>query len=104
MDVACGRPGPGIPVRLDCREADGGWRPAGAGITNEDGRVDDLLDVPIRVGVYRMTFDTARYLLEAHGTAFYPEVVVIFEVVEAQEHHHVPLLLSPYSYVTYRGS
>jgi 5-hydroxyisourate hydrolase len=97
LDTAAGRPADGIPVVLD-RVADGAR--LAEGITDGDGRIGDLGPDDLPVGHYRLTFDTSAYL---GGDAFYPHVSIAFTVA-AGEHYHVPLLLSPYGYTTYRGS
>jgi 5-hydroxyisourate hydrolase len=99
LDAALGRPAEGVPVRLTT--------PDGAvseGVTDADGRVGDLLTAPPGPGVHRLTFDTAAYFAATGQTGFHPEVTVAFEVADGRPHVHVPLLLSPYSYTTYRGS
>jgi 5-hydroxyisourate hydrolase len=101
LDTAQGCPAAGVPVRLDIA-ADGGWREVSSATTDDDGRVADLLDGASPDGtVYRIRFDTSAYLGDA---AFFPEVTVVFRIGSAAEHHHVPLLLSPFGYSTYRGS
>jgi 5-hydroxyisourate hydrolase len=106
LDATAGRPAAGVPVRLERRGPDG-WSPAGAGQTDTDGRLrlDAGPDGPgLEPAVYRITFGTGTYFA-AHGTAsFYPEVTVTFEITGHGEHYHVPLLLSPFAYSTYRGS
>jgi 5-hydroxyisourate hydrolase len=77
-----------------------GWDPVGRGTTDSDGRARDLLTSAPEPGRYRLTFDTGSYL---HG-GFYPEVSVTFVAEPGEEHYHVPLLLSPFGYSTYRGS
>ncbi|KAJ7281173.1 hypothetical protein O6H91_Y367300 [Diphasiastrum complanatum] len=129
LDVSSGRPGSGIEVSLDVLEGltpgiksqtqsdqAGAWTAIGHSITNEDGRSGPLMapSGQILAGVYRLTFATGRYytrLQESSGIkefsgGFYPHVSVIFEVKPSQtfQHFHVPLLLAPYSYTTYRGS
>jgi 5-hydroxyisourate hydrolase len=97
LDTASGRPAAGVPVTLERDE--GGWVVVARGTTDDDGRVKPLLaDAPH--GTYRITFATRAYLGAA---AFFPEVAVVF-VVSDDRHHHVPLLLSPFGYATYRGS
>ena len=93
LDTATGRPAAGVRVRLESRSGD--W--LGEKVTNDDGRVDPPWDdlVP---GDYVLRFDTGSYV-----SGFYPEVVVVFTVAD-DRHHHVPLLLSPSGYSTYRGS
>ena len=106
LDTALGRPAGGVPVHLEREETEGGWRVLGSGATDGDGRLRDLLpgDFDLQPGVYRLTFDTARYF-EAQGQkSFYPHVAVIFLVDDPGQHYHVPLLLSPFGYSTYRGS
>ena len=71
--------------------------------TDGDGRIGSL-GGQLDTGVYRISFDTGEYFATAGIATFYPEVTVAFEITDAAAHHHVPLLLSPYSYSTYRGS
>ena len=104
LDTSAGRPAQGMTIRLS-RLDDGVETVLSEGVTNADGRVLDL--VPggqIAPGRYRMWFDTGAWQ-EARGVlGFYPEVVVTFDVRAQAEHHHVPLLISPYGFSTYRGS
>lgn len=98
LDLARGRPGAGISVRLE-RADGGGWRELAVARTDDDGRVRDWPGSPgLAPGAHRLTFATAEM------TPFYPEVTVVFEVTDADRPYHVPLLLSPYGYSTYRGS
>lgn len=101
LDATTGRPAAGVAVTVESR-VDGGWQRTAAGSTDSDGRVREL-GAP-GVGVHRISFDTGGYFAAAGVAAFYPEVTVTFEIVDAAAHHHVPLLLSPYAYSTYRGS
>jgi len=105
LDVSRGRPASGVPVTLEV-EAAGGWKLLGKGTTNADGRIADLLenDATITAGVYRLIFDTAKYFAENNTQAFYPQVTVVFKIENSNQHYHVPLLLSPFGYSTYRGS
>ena len=105
LDVARGRPASGVPIVLDVLDASGAWREVGSGATDDDGRLRTLLaPSALAQAAYRIRFDTGAYF-KAHGTeGFYPEVSVVFVVRDATAHHHVPLLLSPYGYSTYRGS
>ena len=104
LDMSTGRPAAGVPVTLE-RQADRGWHSAGQGVTKQDGRVTDLLaGSTLAPGTYRLTFDTASYFKAKNQPAFYPQVQVMFTVGDAGQHYHVPLLLSPYGYSTYRGS
>ena len=102
LDTSNGKPAAGIPVSLDLH-ADGAWRQLARGITNQDGRITDLLADSLKAGRYRLTFDTGKYLAKS-SKPFFPEIEIIFEVHDPAQHYHVPLLLSPYGYSTYRGS
>lgn len=99
LDLAMGRPAAGVAVVLE-RHAGDGWQELARGRTDDDGRVGDLGDAP-EPGRFRLRFDTAGYL---GAGAFFPEVALQFAVERAEEHLHVPLLLSPFGYSTYRGS
>jgi len=104
LDTSLGRPARDVAVTLERREA-GVFIEIGRGRTDADGRCRLLPQgVSLQASVYRLRFDTGGYF-EGHGLpAFYPEVSVVFEVREPAQHHHVPLLLSPFGYSTYRGS
>jgi 5-hydroxyisourate hydrolase len=95
LDTARGRPAAGIGVRLEEGAGDG-WREIARGETDADGRTGGWRT---RVGVHRLVFEVA----DLHE-GFYPEVVVVFRIADAERHHHVPLLISPFGYTTYRGS
>lgn len=95
LDAVSGRPAAGVPVRL---ERDGSV--LAEAVTDDDGRVRDL--GPLAAGAHRLTFDTAAWFGDT--PAFYPEVTIAFTVTDPAAHHHVPLLLSPFAYSTYRGS
>jgi 5-hydroxyisourate hydrolase len=99
LDAGRGLPAAGVPVTLHRRDGDG-WRRIGAGVTDADGRCAALAPDGIAAGEHRIDFDTRAYL----PTGFYPEVSVVFRVTDPARHHHVPLLLSAYSYSTYLGS
>lgn len=98
LDTSIGRPAAGVPVRLEAR-GDGGWRHVTDGRTDADGRIAGW--GVEAAGVYRLVFGTGDYL---GPDAFYPEAAVAFRVADPAEHYHVPLLLSPFGYSTYRGS
>ena len=106
LDIALGRPAAGVPIVLERQDADGAWRPLGSATTDADGRIRDLLPagVPFAAGAHRLVFDTGNYFRSLKAQAFYPRVTVEFAVTDPAAHHHVPLLLSPYAYSTYRGS
>ena len=102
LDAVTGRPARGLALTLERR--DDHWRVLGHGATDADGRCRDLLPGELEPATYRLTFDTGSWFAAAGVEAFYPEVSVVFRVTETQRHHHVPLLLSPFAYSTYRGS
>jgi len=104
LDTSAGRPGRGIAIELE-RVEHGVWHLIGGGITDDDGRLRTLTPAgPIAVGTYRIRFQTGAYFT-AHGTpGFFPIVEIQFTVADGEQHYHVPLLLSPFSYSTYRGS
>jgi 5-hydroxyisourate hydrolase len=105
LDTSIGRAAAGVPITLELEEA-GAWRLLGNGVTDRDGRLRDLMPDArsLTPGVYRLTFDTAAYFAAAGVGSFYPLVQVVFRVARADEHYHVPLLLSPFGYSTYRGT
>ena len=103
LDTSRGRPAAGVPLLLE-RALDSGWQPVRRGTTDGDGRVRDLLSSAPEEGHSRLTFDTGAYFRAVGETGFYPEVSVTFVVSDGGEHYHVPLLLSPFGYSTYRGS
>ncbi len=105
LDTAAGRPGAGVPVALERRNPEEGWILVATARTDEDGRVADLLGAgDLTAGLYRLRFDTEAYYRARGEMAFFPQVHVAFHVRDARAHHHVPLLLSPFGYTTYRGS
>lgn len=121
LDTAAGRPGKAIAVELErrgredhddprAREAPersdgGGWQLVGAGVTDDDGRLRTLTPAgPVAPGVYRIRFHTGAYFAAQGTTGFFPVVEIHFTIADGAQHYHVPLLLSPYGYSTYRGS
>lgn len=98
LDAAAGRPAPGVPVVLE-RRVGTDWTQLAAVTTDADGRVAGLATAA--AGVHRLRFDVQEY---AGTDAFFPEVVIVFRLADPDAHHHVPLLLSPFAYSTYRGS
>jgi 5-hydroxyisourate hydrolase len=104
LDATSGRPATGVGVLLESFR-DGGWVEVGSGLTDGDGRLRDWLpaDLP-GVGTHRLLFDTGAYFARAGVSSFYPAVTITFVVDRADQHYHVPLLLSPFAYSTYRGS
>ena len=105
LDTARGRPAAGVPVTLEAK-GEGGWAVVGRGATDADGRLRDLLppDFAFGEGEYRLTFDAGAYFAASGAEGFYAEVSIAFVVRDAAAHYHVPLLLSPFGYTTYRGS
>ena len=106
LDISKGRPASGVSVTLEFLENAKLWRVIGRDTTDADGRARNLTSADTRLnpGVYRLTFDTAGYFIPQQIESFYPEVTVSFNVNEATQHYHVPLLLSPFGFTTYRGS
>lgn len=100
LDTSLGRPAAGVQVVLETA----GGAPIGDGKTNADGRVDAIGPERLEPGDYRLRFDSAAYFAAQGVAGFYPEVVVVFTIADADEHYHVPVLLNPYGYSTYRGS
>jgi 5-hydroxyisourate hydrolase len=106
LDTALGRPATGMPVRLERREKSGNWLLLGSGRTDQDGRCSQLLpdENVLSAGLFRLAFDTESYFAATKITALYPLVEVTFRVQDGETHFHIPLLLSPNGYTTYRGS
>jgi len=106
LDTSLGRPAAGVSVDLEKANEKGEWDSVALGVTDGEGRVRELLEngEVIDKGVYRMTFDTSAYFSAQRVRAFYPSVTIAFDVQDPEEHYHVPLLLSPFGYSTYRGS
>jgi 5-hydroxyisourate hydrolase len=106
LDTARGRPASGVLVRLSVRVDARGWIIIAQGETDQDGRVKNLVQpgTALAAGAYSLTFDVAAYFAAQHVDSFYEEVTIVFKVLDASQHYHVPLLLSPYGYSTYRGS
>lgn len=101
LDTSTGQPAAAVPVILE-RRTEEGWQRVGQGVTKTDGRVSDLSREDAPPGTYRLTFDTAAYFGDKE--TFYPVVRVVFRFKGEGSHCHVPLLLSPFGYSTYRGS
>jgi 5-hydroxyisourate hydrolase len=104
LDTARGRPAAGVTVILEIRQASE-WSPAGRGTTDEQGRLTLTESWPLVPGTYRLTFDVGAYHREQGLTvAFFPEVTITFSVGDGGERYHLPLLVSPFGYSTYRGA
>lgn len=105
LDTSRGRPAAGVNVLLESQVSAKEWKAVKTSVTNADGRVEDLMAPGVlQVGVYRLTFETQAYFRAQKIQSFYPHVCIVFEVTAPKEHHHVPLLLNPFGYSTYRGS
>src|SRR5215475_9825177 len=110
LDASTGRPGSGIRVRLERhRTGQAPTLPAelAAAVTNADGRIlaaDWGIEASLEPGAYRLIFETEGYFARTNTPSFYPEIAVAFMADDPRQHYHVPLLLSPFSYSTYRGS
>lgn len=105
LDTTRGKPASEVPVALFAWN-NGDWQPLADAHTNADGRTPGLLDsdTTLRAGRYRVHFDCGAYFRRLGIAAFYPYVDIVFEIDGAGQHYHIPLLLSPYGYSTYRGS
>jgi len=105
LDQQTGTPAAAVRVTLEAR-TDGAWRIIGSGTTDADGRIKALESTgqPFAAGDYRVTFHTGDYYSARHTPTFFPEVPVVFQVQDAAQHYHIPLLLSPFGFSTYRGS
>lgn len=103
LDTGTGRPASGVKVTLESH-ADAGWQSIGTGETDADGRIKNLGPTEAGVGRYRVSFDTADYFGKLGTETFFPAVSIDFVIDDAAQHYHVPLLISPFAYSTYRGS
>lgn len=108
LDLQTGQPSPGIRVDLERRAATGDWQALGSGITDEQGRVRALVPAEAlkawAAGDYRVVFRTGEFYARKQQPSFFPEIPVVFRVDSAKQHYHVPLLLSPFGFSTYRGN
>ncbi|TFB83870.1 hydroxyisourate hydrolase [Cryobacterium algoricola] len=103
LDAVSGRPAAGVPVELEQR-LESGWHALASAGTDADGRVSVLGPADLPAGRYRLTFDTGRYFAGTGQPTLYPEISVTIDLSDPAAHYHVPLLLSPFAYSTYRGS
>ena len=103
LDLATGKPGRGIAIELERTER-GVWHLVGGGVTDDDGRVRTLTPSGVPEGTYRIRFQVGAYFAAREIEAFFPVVEIQFVVADGGQHYHVPLLLSPYGFSTYRGS
>lgn len=103
LDAGTGTPAAGMSVEVLASSGSGDWSSIATGTTDDDGRVPGLVSEGLAPGIYRITFDTGAWFADQDVTGFYPEVVITFQV-DTERHYHVPVLLSPFAYSTYRGS
>jgi 5-hydroxyisourate hydrolase len=104
LDTARGTPASGVAIEL-LRRNDGGWDQLCSARTNVEGRVQDLCPQDgVPPGVYKLFFDVADYYGSQGVSTFYPEAAIVFTLLKPEEHYHVPLVLSPFGYSTYRGT
>ncbi len=106
LDTTLGRPGAGIPVMLERKTQSAGWEAIAEAMTDIDGRINDLLAAGevFLPGDYRLVFETGPYFQTRQIECFFPQVTIGFVIKDPLQHYHVPLLLSPFGYSTYRGS
>lgn len=106
LDTSAGQPAANVPVVLERRDAGGVWKPVGRGETNADGRLRTLMpeNAALEPGHYRLIFDTGKYFAAQSIPTLYPSVVIVFEAAVGERHYHVPLLIGPFGYTTYRGT
>ena len=105
LDTNTGKPAAGMPISLHKKQSNGEYTILSSNITNQDGRIKNLLEPgSLEPGIYKMHFDTASYFRQHNIQGFYPEAVICFEISSTTDHYHIPLLLSPFGYSTYRGS
>ena len=104
LDTSIGKPAEGVKIFLEELSA-ADWNRIGEGKTNADGRINNLIsdDTEVKEGTYRITFEIDNYFKDQNRESFYPSVIIIFKA-KAGEHYHVPLLINPFGYSTYRGS
>lgn len=105
LDTSAGKPVKGVSVILYILNNDSLWEEISSGITNEDGRIKDLIteNKILNPGTYKLKFLTGAYYAKNIIRRFYPFIEIIFEI-ENEDHYHIPLLLNPFGYTTYRGS
>ncbi len=104
LDITRGRPAKDLAITIARKEGDA-YTTLKSGKTDADGRIKDLVpEGTLVAGTYRISFDTGAYFAALGTEGFYPEASIVFTIKDAEQHYHVPLLLSPFGYSTYRGS
>jgi 5-hydroxyisourate hydrolase len=104
LDLTRGRPAGNVPVHLDYQDTPEHWQTLASSETNDDGRCPQLISADLQPGVYRLVFETASYFAAQQINSLYPFVEVVFQLRSGESHFHIPLLLSPNGYTTYRGT
>ena len=106
LDTSLGTPAPGVRIVLERIDEHGEVSVVGTGVTDADGRLRDLAHGAdgLRQGTYRLRFDTGHYFAHGERETLYPEVAIVIVIGATAQHYHVPLLLAPFGYATYRGS
>ncbi len=104
LDTTRGKPAEGVAVELEIKLENTDWHSVGTGTTDADGRVPNLAPAEFKTGEYRISFMVDDYFQSQKVESFYPMVRIEFHVKDSSEHYHVPLLLNPHGYSTYRGS
>lgn len=108
LNLQTGEPSAGIRVDLERRVGTDRWQPLGSGVTNAQGRIPGLVPADALpswgAGEYRVVFRTGEFYAQQKQASFFPEIPVVIRVDSAQQHYHVPLLLSPFGFSTYRGN
>ena len=106
LDTAEGRPADGVNVVLERSIGPDEWQTIGSGNTDSEGRLRTLMpsEAALEPGIYRLTFHTAQYFQARGASTFYPRVIVLFETSQGEAHYHVPLLVSPFGFTSYRGT
>ncbi|GAB3556233.1 hydroxyisourate hydrolase [Arthrobacter tumbae] len=103
LDTGTGRPAAGVAAALH-RLGPDGWEEIAGGTTDDDGRITSLGPEALEAGTFRIDFETGTYFAASETETFFPSVSLIFELTDPAQHYHVPLLISPFAYSTYRGS
>jgi 5-hydroxyisourate hydrolase len=105
LDITRGLPAQGVRIELERKQGEE-WLVLGSGVTDGDGRIRDLLppESPLRAGLYRLRFQTGEYFSGLGIAALHPFIEIVFDARDESAHYHIPLLVTPHAYSTYRGS
>jgi 5-hydroxyisourate hydrolase len=105
LDTSQGRPADGVNVILELQNPDESWTTLSEAWTDDDGRVKPffLVETHLDAGIYRLVFDVEGYYARLDRENFYPQITIVFRISDTQQHYHVPLLISPFGFSTYRG-